>query len=44
MGTCICGRELVCSKCREIPDRCKCEEVTRSEHDYSLIEAQAIPE
>ena len=44
MGTCICGRELVVVNAEMIPDRCKCEEVTRTEHDYSLIEAQAIPE
>jgi hypothetical protein len=39
MDTCVCGRKLVCSKCREISDRCKCEEETG---DYSLVEAKPM--
>jgi len=38
MGTCFCGRDLVCIKCREIPDRCKCEKETGTGYDYSLVE------
>lgn len=48
MDPCICGRKLVCSKCKEIPSDCKCEkDVTGTEYDYTLEEAhpmnQVIP-
>ncbi len=43
MDPCICGRDLVCIKCKEIPSGCKCEkDVTGTEHDYSLVEAHAM--
>lgn len=39
MESCKCGRVLVCSKCKEIPDRCKCEkEMLPGGYDYTLIE------
>ena len=41
MGTCVCGRKLVCSKCREIPESCNCEKETE---DYSLVEVQSPSE
>jgi hypothetical protein len=39
MDTCVCGRKLVCIKCNEIPDRCKCE---NDVDDYSLVEVQPV--
>jgi hypothetical protein len=39
MESCKCGRVLVCSKCKDIPDRCKCEkEMLPEGYDYTLIE------
>jgi len=43
MGTCICGRELVCSNCRLIPGLCKCgkvENVQDTQQGYSVEEAR----
>ena len=37
----LCGRKLVCIKCNEIPDRCKCE---NDVDDYSLVEVQPVSE
>jgi hypothetical protein len=39
MDTCVCGRKLVCVKCNEIPDRCKC---GNDVYDYSLVEVQPV--
>jgi hypothetical protein len=43
MDPCICGRKLVCSKCKEIPSDCKCEkDVTGTEYDYTLVETHPM--
>ena len=46
MGTCVCGRQLVCSNCKLIPGLCKRDKVDNvqdTQHGYSVEEArQAI--
>ena len=39
MESCKCGRALVCIKCKEISNRCKCEkEILSAGYDYTMTE------